>query len=279
MLCCLALGIPRSTYYYATRKKISLSEKYSHVRGDLEKAIDTNPCYGYRRLKDALKNEYGRLINHKPLQKLLREWNLALKRNIRKRKPSGIETVLAEMGPQANLLRTLAEDEIEPFKLFQTDFTVIYAECGKICLMPYLDYKTKVVAGYHISLAADAEAAIAALDGLKRFLKGHDIPEDEVIVHQDQGGTYTSYEYVSALVSAGMTPSYSRVGTPGDNPGMESFFGRLKSEWKNVFASARNIPELIELVEEALRYYNHDRIHSKTNGRSPINNLPTILSK
>jgi len=210
---------------------------------------------------------------------LLHEWDLALKRNIRKKRPSGIEVILKEMGPQANILKTLSEDEIEPLKLFQTDFTAFYAEAGKIYLMPYLDYKTKIVAAYHISLHPDAEAAVKTCNGLKLFLKQREIPTNEVIVHQDQGSPYTSYDYVTALVSADITPSYSRVGTPGDNPGMESFFGRLKSENENLFASAKNIPELIAFVEEAIRYYNYERIHSKTNGCSPINNLPTILSK
>jgi transposase InsO family protein len=269
--------LSRSTYY-ASRKKIPLADKYSYLRKDLERVIKDNPAYGYRRIKGALRNEYKQNINHKPLQKLLHEWDLALKRNIRQKRPSGIEVILKEMGPQANILKTLSEEEIEPFKLFQTDFTAFYTEAGKIYLMPYLDYKTKIVVAYHMSLHPDAAAAVKTCSGLKRFLKQRGIPASEVIVHQDQGSPYTSYEYVSALVSADITPSYSRVGTPGDNPGMESFFGRLKSENKNLYASARNIPELIAFVEGAIRYYNYIRIHSKTNGRSPINNLPTILS-
>jgi transposase InsO family protein len=278
LLCCRTLGLYRSTYY-ARRKKVSLTDKYYYLKSYLAKVIEDNSAYGYRRIKDALKNEHGQLINHKPLRKLLHDWNLALKRNIRKRKPSGIEAILKEMGPQANILMTLEDNEIEPLRLFQTDFTAIYAECGKIYLMPYLDYKTKIVAAYHISLNPDAEMAITAYKNLKQFLKQRDIPTSEVILHQDRGSPYTSYDYVSALVSDDITPSYSRVGKPGDNPGMESFFGRLKDERKAVFASARNIPELIALVEDAIRYYNYYRIHSKTNGRSPINNLPTILSE
>jgi putative transposase len=276
--CCQALELPRSTYY-ASQNRISMADKYDHLKNDLEQVIRRNPAYGYRRIQSALKNEYGRNINHKPLQKLLHEWDLALKRNIKKSRPSGIESILKEMGGQANILRTLKEEEIEPFRVFQTDFTEFYTETGKIYLMPYLDYRTKVVVAYHISLNADASAAVTALKKLKLFLKVQGIPLDEIISHQDQGSPYKSYDYVSALVLDDMTPSFSRVGMPGDNPGMESFFGRFKSENKNLLASARDIPELITIIEVKLRYYNHLRIHSKTNGRSPINNLPIILSK
>ena len=45
-----------------------------------------------------------------------------------------------------------------------------------------------------------------------------------------------------------------------------------------MFATASDIDELIALVWEALKYYNYERIHSKTNGVSPMKNLPTILA-
>jgi len=100
---------------------------------------------------------------------------------------------------------------------------------------------------------------------------------ENIIIHQDQGSSYTSYEYVSALVSDDVIVSYSRKGTPGDNPGMESFFGRMKVEQETMFATAKNKQELVELVKESIRYYNYERIHSQTNGRSPMNNLPTFF--
>jgi len=55
-LCCAVLDLPRSTYY-ASRKKISLADKYSYLKTDLEQVIRDNTAYGYRRIKDALKNE------------------------------------------------------------------------------------------------------------------------------------------------------------------------------------------------------------------------------
>lgn len=271
------MELPRSTYYYQ-QSRPTLKQKYNHLKQSLFEVVSDNPCYGYRRIQQALKNEYQQLINHKPLLKLLKDWKLGLKRNIRHKKPSGIETILKEMGPQANILRTLRPDEIEPLRLYQTDFSEIAAECGKVYLFPCLDFKTKIVASAYVSLSANTEAALNAYQTLKQFTKKYGVKMNEVIIHQDQGTTFTSYEYVSALVSDDVTPSYSRVGTPGDNPGMESFFGRLKQEWKNVFASAKDIDELTELVYTAIKYYNEKRIHSGTNGLSPFNNLPTILT-
>ena len=276
-LCCHLLDLPRSTYYYSNRHHVSLTDKYGYLEKDIKQIISDNSAYGYRRIKDNLKNEYGKNINHKLLRKLLREWGLSLSRQIKKRKPSGIESILNELGPRVNILKTLKEEEIEVFSVFQTDFTSIKTEIGTLYLMPLLCYKSKIVVAHALSDSADAETALRAYDDLKTFLKKQRLSTEGIIIHQDQGSAYISYVYVSALVSDDVIPSYSRKGTPGDNPGVESFFGRLKVEQETVFSSARNKQELIELVKESIRYYNYERIHSKTNGRSPMNNLPTIF--
>jgi transposase InsO family protein len=43
---------------------------------------------------------------------------------------------------------------------------------------------------------------------------------------------------------------------------MESFFGRLKDEWADVFAAAQSESEAIELIDKAISYYNKKRRHS-----------------
>jgi len=63
--------------------------------------------------------------------------------------------------------------------------------------------------------------------------------------------------------------SYSRIATPSDNPGMESFFGRLKDEWADVFAAAQTESEVIELINKALCYYNEKRRHSSIGYLAP----------
>ena len=161
--------------------------------------------------------------------------------------------------------------------MFQTDFTRIDTEAGSVYLVSFIDHKSKIVAGYDISESADTNAVLRAYERLKSFLQEQGVSIPGIIIHSDRGSPFTSYEYVSALVSDDVTPSYSDKGKPGDNSGKESFFGRLKKEQGQIFASAGSIQELIELVAESLRYYNYDRIHSRTNGRSPMDNLPAIF--
>ncbi|WP_235803650.1 hypothetical protein [Lentilactobacillus kisonensis] len=43
------------------------------------------------------------------------------------------------------------------------------------------------------------------------------------LIHSDQGSSYTSGRYNTALAGIGIIHSMSRLGTPGDNSPMESF--------------------------------------------------------
>jgi transposase InsO family protein len=50
------------------------------------------------------------------------------------------------------------------------------------------------------------------------------------IFHSDRGSQYTSKEFMELLPRYGIRQSFSRVGMPGDNAWMESFFATLKKE-------------------------------------------------
>lgn len=71
----------------------------------------------------------------------------------------------------------------------------------------------------------------------------------KVVFHQDQGLVFKSYEYVGELIKNNISLSYSRQGRPSDNPEMDSFIGRLKDEWQEVFWEAKNLEELKSLVD------------------------------
>lgn len=57
---------------------------------------------------------------------------------------------------------------------------------------------------------------------------------------------------------------------PGDNPEMESFFGRLKTENRSLFQDADTMDELQKIVAKRIRYYNHERRHSTLGNQAPL---------
>ena len=211
-------------------------------------------------------------------------WNFNILRRVKKPKKSGIDKILDEIGPLANLVKRLAPDTIRPFCLLYTDITEITCKAGKLYLIPFLDHATKRVIGYDISVNSDTKAVLRAFQRAKYFLKKQKAPFSKIIIHQDQGAVFKAYLYVQELIKRGISISYSRKGTPSDNPEMESFFGRLKTEKRQIFVEAETLEDLEQLIHQAVKYYNAKRKHSKLGNKSPdqfINlnfNLQTIAA-
>jgi len=55
---------------------------------------EEHPAYGYRRIKVELEVRHAIRVNHKRLRRLLREWDLALKRQVARLRPSGVRRIL-----------------------------------------------------------------------------------------------------------------------------------------------------------------------------------------
>ena len=274
----------KSSFYRLKDKKDKLSTfktKYEWLRGKVIKIITDNPSYGYRRIKQELKKQQV-IINHKVLKKLLKIWELTIRRNIRRREKSGIEKILEFLGVGANILKTIkARKEVKPLRVIQTDFTRILYDGGKkiIWLCPFMDNLTKIVIGYALGISANTMAALSGYKMAREFLKKERINLQEVVVHEDRGSCFTAYEYVGELTRDGITLSYSDQGKPEDNAEMESFNGRFKDEWKKVFLEAKSEMEVLILVREAIEYYNNRRIHSKLAGMSPLEYLKELKKK
>ena len=105
-----------------------------------------------------------------------------------------------------------------------------------------------------------------ALASIKK-LRGR-LPKN-LLQHQDQGSQYTGYQYVDMVLKSGLTLSYSTPGTPTENPGQESFFGRLKDENRDEFLEMETFEKLKKLVTKKIRYYNNERLHTSIGLQSP----------
>ena len=92
----------------------------------------------------------------------------------------------------------------------------------------------------------------------------------DMIAHQDRGSIYAGAEYILAVLKEKGRLSYSRRGEPGDNAVNESFFSRLKEEWRDVFMEAQSFDELQKMVRKAMDYYNNERYHSTIALKAPL---------
>jgi len=147
---------------------------------------------------------------------------------------------------------------------------------GTFQLIPFSDHLTKRIIGWSISLHADTENALAGYYLAKKYLRWKKISLSKVIIHQDQGTPFKSYEYVSRLIKDGVNLSYSLHGAR-DNPFTESVNGHFKEEYRDILAEAKTFEELKALIRKCVKDWNSSRIHSALKGRSPDKFIKNVL--
>ena len=66
------------------------------------------------------------------------------------------------------------------------------------------------------------------------------------------------------------------LGGAKDNPEMESFISRFKSEGHSLFLDAHSLTELAEVVDQRMQYHNVERLHSSIGYRSPLDFIQQV---
>lgn len=115
----------------------------------------------------------------------------------------------------------------------------------------------------------ETSMVMKSLKKAQNYLKKKKVKlKKETLFHSDQGSQYTSYEYVNAVLQIG-TISYSTPGTPTENPGQESFFGRFKDEWRDEINELNSFREVKKFIEKKIKYYNFKRLHTSIGNQTP----------
>ncbi len=236
-----------------------------------------------KRIQEELSDVYKLEIGRDALARLLRLWSLGLKRKLRNAKKSVIKEILEGLADRVNLL--IRTNVNQPFRAISSDITEIVYNHGlnKAYLAVHKDVFGQMVYGYSLGHSMEAKLVITsfkqAIFNIKKLLGK--LPQ-ELLFHSDQGSQYTSYEYVKNVLKVSkFILSYSTPGTPTENPGQESFFGRFKDENKDLFLEMETFTALKRLIDLKLKYYNEKRRHTSLKIQSPkkftlnfIKNLP-----
>jgi putative transposase len=265
-----AAELPKSTWYYHQNDKVDYEEKYRDLKPILEEIAREHPKYGLPRIMAELREVYDCGVNHKVVERLLRLWDLRILRGTRQRKPSGIRKAILQVGDRANLVAQM--NGIGLFRVMYTDFTeLVYANGGrKAVLMPIVSHTSKLACGWAVGESGNTQVALRAWRRAKQDLGRLGIPYAGMIMHHDRDPVYTGYGWTSQLVlKDGLRLSYA-LGGARDNPEMESFNGRFKTEGESLFLEARTLPELKSVVDKRMQYYNGQRRHSSLNQVPPL---------
>ena len=247
--------LPRATFYYHA-KTLHKPDKYADVKTAIASIYHENRGrYGYRRITLALRNR-GIFLNHKTVQRLMKELGLVCR--VRTKKYRSYKGEVGKIAP--NLLNRDFHAE-KPNQKWVTDVTEFSLFGQKLYLSPVLDLHNGYLVSYTISERPVLSMVTTMLD--KAFGK---IPDTTgLILHSDQGWQYQHKQYQQMLQAKGVRQSMSRKGNCLDNAVMENFFGLLKSEL--LYLQNFESMELFKLELDAyLDYYNNQRIKAKLKG-------------
>lgn len=236
-------------------------DKYECEKQEIQEIYNVNKGrYGYRRMTIAMRNK-GYVINHKTVQKLMKQLGLKGKQ----RKNDKYHSYKGTVGKVAdNLLKRDFYAE-KPFEKITTDVTQFNVCNEKVYLSPVLDLFNNEIVSYSISMSPNLEQVREMLNGLFEKLPTDATP----LFHSDQDWQYQHAEYQRLLVEHNITQSMSRKGNCMDNGAMENFFGRLKVEmfYGEKFES---VNAFIDKLKKYIYYYNNERISLKLKGVSPV---------
>lgn len=263
----LIAQLPRATFYYHL-KRMNRADKYEASKAEIAAIYHENKGrYGYRRITTALHSQ-GTCLNHKTVQRLMRELGLVCR--VRMKKYRSYKGEVGKITP--NLLnRDFCAEK--PNQKWVTDVTEFSLFGEKLYLSPILDLHSSDVVSYTIS-----ERPVLSMVTTMAEKALEQIPDgSELILHSDQGWQYQHKQYQRILRKKGVRQSMSRKGNCLDNAVMENFFGLLKSEllYLQEFQSMEHFKQ--ELIEY-LDYYNNRRIKAKLKGLPPAIHRQQALS-
>ena len=249
---CRFIKVSRSGYYdYVKRmgipaKDLPLAEKIKECQDKYGKT------YGYRRVHIWLERN-GIHKNPKTILRVMQKYNLLSV--VRRRR-------FYKYTEHIHKYQNLWKQDFtayRPNQKWATDISYIHTKQGVLYLSVIRDLYDNSIIAYKTSTQQTISLVLDTIKAAKRKEK----VTAELQLHSDQGFQYTSTAYFKLTQLYNITPSMSSRGNPYDNAMAENFFSILKSECINR-VKLKTYEEARLLIGEYIRFYNNERIQTKT---------------
>ena len=249
---CELLGISRSGPYYRPRRDAGRDDP---AMRPIDEQYTRTPFYGVRRMRVWLAGQ-GHRVNHKRVRRLMRAM--------------GLEAIypkprLSRSAQQHRkypyLLRGLAIER--PDQVWATDITYIRMRRGFICLAAIMDWASRYVLSWEVSVSLEAEFRLTCLE---RALAASQ-PE---IFNSDQGSQFTSAEFTGQLEERGVAIGMDGRGRVWDNIFIERLWRSVKCE-EVYLRDYQSVAEARRCLGTYLAFYNSERPHQSLAYATPAN--------
>ena len=247
----ILLGISRGSIYYQNRPVSDADLKLMHR---IDKLHTEFPFAGSRILRDLLAQE-GFKVGRLHVATLMKRMGIeALYRKPNTSKPAPGHRIYPY------LLRKLPVTR--PNQVWAMDITYIPMARGFIYLAAVLDWFTRRVLSWRVSITLEADFCIEAVEeALTRYAK----PK---IFNTDQGSQFTSSDFIKVLAAREIRISMDGKGAWRDNVLVERLWRTIKYEEVYLRAYA-SVSEARASIGRYLGFYNSRRPHSSLDGKTP----------
>ena len=247
---CELADLARSSYYYEGAGE---SDKNLRLMRLLDEQYTKTPYYGIRRMTAWLQAA-GHEVNHKHVARILRL--MGLEAIYPKRR-------LSQGGPGHKIYPYLLNGLRigRPNQVWGTDITYIRLRRGFIYLVAIMDWYSRYVLAWEISVTMETSFCLSALDWALRLGK----PD---IFNSDQGPQFTSMEFTKRLHGKGIRISMDGRGRVFDNIFVERLWRTVKYE--DVYLKDyEGVPAAVAGLASYFAFYNRERLHQSLEYRTP----------
>lgn len=258
---CAVYGVTRAGYYaWRQRPESARSAQDRELQRRIQRLFQQHRgTYGSPRIQRALQAE-GCAVSRRRVERLMRTAGLRARVvQIYRANPR----LHRFYGQHPN--RLWARVATRPNQIWVGDITYVPVVGRWRFLAVVLDQYSRRALAWALGRTRDARLTRTVLDAAVRRRR----PRTGLVFHSDRGSEYAGHAFRDRLRALGIRQSATRVGTPGDNAHMESFFHSLKAE---VIHGARfaTEPQLQLALRRYFRYYNHRRLHSALGYCAPV---------
>ena len=247
---CALLGLARSTLY---DQPLGASAENLQLMRLLDEQYTTTPFYGLRRMTAWLRGQ-GYTVNRKRVARLMRVMGLeALYPKPRLSQPAAGQMIYPY------LLRGVTVERLN--QVWSADLTYIRLQGGFVYLVAVMDWFSRYVLSWAISITMDTAFCVEALD--QALGQGH--PE---IFNTDQGVQFTSQAFTARLKEGGIRISMDGRGRALDNVFVERLWRTVKYE-EVYLRDYQTVWEARHGLARYLVFYNEERLHQALGYRPP----------
>jgi putative transposase len=247
---CELLGLNRSSFYYTPRP---VSDGNLQLMALIDRLYTKDPSSGVPRMTKYLRRR-GHRVNRKRVARLMRKMGL---QGITPKK--NLSWPNKEHQTYPYLLKGL--DIIRPNQVFCSDITYIPMRKGFIYLTAVMDWYSRYVVSWKVSLTLDAAFCVEALEEALAI----GTPD---VFNTDQGSQFTSKDFTTVLKNHHIAISMDGKGRVFDNIFIERLWRTVKYE-EVYLRDYANVREAIRGLSDFFRRYNEERPHSALGDQTP----------